>query len=248
MIASFLSRRKIKMRKIIVITGAGQGLGYSIVKCHINLQDKIYALDREITGNLKALAADYSSLEAYQCDVSSDDEVRETLKKVKESEKGVDIVYNVAGVSLPGSKVGIAETNFDNCLLMYNINALGAMRVCKNLWPLIGKNSLVVNISSEAGSIGAARRTMMYGYCMSKAAMNMGAKILSNELWKKEARVISIYPGWLRTKMGGEAALQSGKAVDPDESAKNILGIVSGIDNIPQDQMFMSHTGEILPW
>ena len=85
---------------------------------------------------------------------------------------------------------------------------------------MIQKGSLVVNISSEAGSIGASRRRQEYCYCMSKAAMNMGAKILSNELWKRSARVISIHPGWLRTAMGGPDAFANKYSVSPDECGK----------------------------
>ena len=105
-----------------------------------------------------------------------------------------------------------------------------------------------MNISSEAGSIGGSRRRQEYCYCMSKAAMNMGAKILSNELWKRSARVISIHPGWVRTAMGGPDSFASKYSVSPDESAANIVNIAVNIDDVPRDQMYMSHTGDILPW
>ncbi|MDR1174907.1 MAG: SDR family oxidoreductase [Treponema sp.] len=236
------------MKKIVVVTGAGQGLGYHIVRCHADLHDTVYALDCNITTEIESLAKEYSSLKVYQCDVSSDKEVEESLKDVLREGKQVDVIYNVAGIAKAGGRAGIDKTNMDDCLEMYNVNALGALRVCRVLWPLIEKGSLVMNISSEAGSIGAARRSAMYGYCMSKAAMNMGSKILSNQLWEKDARVMCIYPGWLKTKMGGPEALRSSKSVLPEESAKNIVEIVGNIDSIPRDQMFMSHIGDILPW
>lgn len=136
----------------------------------------------------------------------------------------------------------------DRCLLMYNVNALGMMRICKTLWPLFRKGILVVTVSSESGSIGAARRSQEYGYGMSKAAVNMGAKLLSNELWNMGGRVLIIHPGWLRTEMGGPDAFKSDKSVSPDESAENIVNLAINIDKIPRDQMFMTHTGEILSW
>jgi NAD(P)-dependent dehydrogenase (short-subunit alcohol dehydrogenase family) len=83
---------------------------------------------------------------------------------------------------------------------------------------------------------------------MSKAAVNMLGKLLSNELWEKEARVLMFHPGWLRTQMGGDRAKQSGASIEPGESADNIVNIALDIDKWPRDQLYMTHQGELLPW
>jgi NAD(P)-dependent dehydrogenase (short-subunit alcohol dehydrogenase family) len=236
------------MNKIIVVTGAGRGLGHSIVKKHLALQDTVYAFYHQLTDALNDLAEKNKHLRIYKCDIASDNEVTGSMRDILEKEKRVDIVYNVAGIFIFEERVGLAQTDMDRCLLMYNINALGAMRVCKALWPLFQPGVLVVTISSESGSIGAMRRTKEYGYGMSKAAVNMGTKILSNELWEIGGRILNLHPGWLRTDMGGPDAFKSDKSVPPDESAENIVNLALNINTIPRDQMFMTHTGEILPW
>jgi NAD(P)-dependent dehydrogenase (short-subunit alcohol dehydrogenase family) len=236
------------MSRVIAITGAGRGLGFSVVKRHLDLEDTIYAFDYQITEALRALADSRKNLKIYRCDIASDEDVASSMRDMLAEQKRVDIVYNVAGIFRFEDKVSLAETDMNEALRIYNINALGAMRICKALWPLFQKGSLVVNISSESGSIGGARRTQEYGYGMSKAALNMGAKLLSNALWEKGGRVINFHPGWLKTEMGGPDAFKSDRAVFPDESAADITGIALAIDKIPADQMFMTHTGEILPW
>jgi NAD(P)-dependent dehydrogenase (short-subunit alcohol dehydrogenase family) len=236
------------MNKIIAVTGAGRGLGHSIVKKHLALKDTVYAYDYNITGELKELAEKNEMLHVHKCDISSDGEVAEATREILAGEKKVDIEYNVAGIFIFEERVGLAKTDMDRCLLMYNINALGAMRICKSLWPLFQKGILVVTVSSESGSIGAARRTQEYGYGMSKAAVNMGTKLLSNELWSLDGRILNIHPGWLKTEMGGPDAFKSDRSVSPDESAENIVNMALNIDKIPRDQMFMTHTGEIIPW
>jgi NAD(P)-dependent dehydrogenase (short-subunit alcohol dehydrogenase family) len=236
------------MGRTILVTGAGRGLGCSITKKHLGLGDRVYALYRTMTDELKSLTNTSEGLRMYQCDVASTESVAEAVKELLAGEKKLDIIYNNAGVYRFEDKTGLAQIDIDAGLEIININALGALRICKAVWPLIQKGSLVVNISSEAGSIGASRRRQEYCYCMSKAAMNMGAKILSNELWKRSARVISIHPGWLRTAMGGPDAFASKYSVSPDESAANIVDIAVNIDELPADQLFISHTGEILPW
>ena len=197
------------MDKTILVTGAGRGLGYNVVLQHLKMNDKIYALDYQLTDNLKQLADTSENLKIYNCDVSSTQSVTNAMQNVLTVGKQMDIIYNVAGIYRFEDKVGLSETDLDTCMQMYNINAVGALRICKAVWPLLQKGSLVVNISSEAGSIAGSRRKMEYSYCMSKAALNMGTKILSNELWDRSARIINIHPGWLRTVMGGPEALKA---------------------------------------
>ncbi|MDR2608323.1 MAG: SDR family NAD(P)-dependent oxidoreductase, partial [Treponema sp.] len=183
------------MDKVVVISGAGRGLGFSLVKRYIQLQDTIYAFDYRISNELMALGESYKKLKYYNCDISRDNDVIESTGEILEAGKKVDTIYNVAGFYSKEDLASVAKTNLDLCMQLYNINALGALRICKSLWPLLQKGSVVVNISSEAGSIGAARRKGEYGYCMSKSAMNMFAKLLSNELWDIGGRVISFHPG-----------------------------------------------------
>ena len=237
-----------EMSRIIAITGAGRGLGYSFAKRHLELVDVVYAFYNQTPGALEALARKYKTLKSYKCNIASDAEVSAAAGELLAAEKRVDIIYNAAGVFWFEGRVSLAETDMDLCMQMFNINALGALRIGKALFPLLQKGSVVVNISSEAGSIGAARRKEEYGYTMSKAAMNMGTKILSNELWEKGARVMSFHPGWMKTDMGGPDAFKSDRAFSPDVSAENIINIILNIDTIPRDQMYMTHTVEILPW
>lgn len=236
------------MSRNIVITGAGRGLAFSIAEKHAGMGDDIYALAHQRTEELDRLAASAKNVKVLICDVSSTPSVENAAKAILSEGRRIDILYNVAGVHNPEHNVGLADFDLDACMQMYSINAVGPMRVCKALLPLIQKGSLVVNISSEAGSIAACRRKQDYSYCMSKAALNMGTKLLSNELWDRSARIIAIHPGWVRTRMGGPESFKSKYSVSPEESADGIIRIAVNIGSIPQDQMFMQYNGEILPW
>ena len=65
---------------------------------------------------------------------------------------------------------------------MVDVDAVGPLRVTKALLPLLRKSgaALIVNISSEAGSIGRCYRTNMIDYGMAKAALNMATMVLRN--------------------------------------------------------------------
>jgi NAD(P)-dependent dehydrogenase (short-subunit alcohol dehydrogenase family) len=236
------------MGKVIVVTGVGRGLGYYIAKRHAEKGDTVYGLEYRITGELEELAKRHSNLRVSQCDVGDDRSVRDAVQELLASEQRVDIIYSVAGIFTYQDQLGLAQTESGICQGYYNVNALGTLRLGRELWPLIGKGTLAAIISSEAGSIGATRRKAEYAYCMSKAALNMLGKLLSNELWEKEARVVMLHPGWLRTVMGGDRAKGSSLSVDPEESAADIVNIAEHIDERPRDQLYMTHRGELLPW
>ncbi len=236
------------MGRTIIVTGAGRGLGYNIAKLHLDMKDSVYAMDYKLTDELKSLAEECETLKICRCDIGSTQSVSEAVRDVLAEGRQLDIIYNVAGIYRFEDKVGLGKTDLDAGMQMINVNALGALRICKAVWPLIQKGSLVVNISSEAGSIAGSRRKQEYCYCMSKAALNMGTKVMSNELWERSARIINFHPGWLRTPMGGPDAFASKHSVSPEESASNIVNIALNIGDVPRDQMFMTHTGDILPW
>jgi NAD(P)-dependent dehydrogenase (short-subunit alcohol dehydrogenase family) len=236
------------MGKVVVVTGAGRGLGYCIAKKHLLLGDVVYGLEFQITDELKKLQNENPKLHVSQCDLGNDGDVKNAVRELLASEKKADIIYSVAGIFAYYDDKGLADTDSETCIKYFNVNALGTLRLGREIWPLIGKGTVVVIISSEAGSIGAARRKAEYAYCMSKAAVNMLGKLLSNELWEKDARVLMFHPGWLRTQMGGDRAKQSGASIEPDKSADNIVQIALDIDKYPRDQLYMTHQGELLPW
>lgn len=237
------------MDRTIVINGAGGGLGVALTQLHLEQNDRVYAFDLRISEPLESLRRQYPNLlRLVVCDLSDDDAVRSAAQTVLEEVQCVSILYNAAGLYIAEEKVGIEKMHMEQCKKMFEVNALGPLRMCQALLSLLKKGSVVANISSEAGSVTACRRTDDIGYCMSKAALNMGSKLLSNTLWARGARVMVFHPGWMRTAMGGKGAMESKLSVSPEESAQDIVGLLEDIDAIPRDQLFMDHRGNLLPW
>ncbi len=82
----------------------------------------------------------------------------------------------------------------------------------------------------------------MYGYRMSKAAVNMAGKSLAQDLKGDGVAVALLHPGFVRTDMTGGNGM-----VDPDESA---AGLVARIDELDLERTgtFWHANGEQLPW
>jgi len=158
----------------------------------------------------------------------------------------LDILINNAGVFFSQTKLPLAEVDLDDGHLesMMAVNAFGPLRVTRQFLPLLEKGRLkrIVNISSEAGSISDCGRDSWFGYCMSKAALNMQCGILQRHLKPKGFKVLAIHPGWLRTDMGGAEA-----DLDPEVSAEAIFGLATRKWSL-DDPIYMDYTGKPLNW
>lgn len=236
------------MDQSVIITGAGRGLGFSLVKQHIERGDRVYAYEMDIPDELANYALEHKKLNIYQCDVASTESVITATSDMLKREEKIDFLYNNAGIFRFEDRCSLADTDIDASVIMIQVNAIGLLRMCKAVLPKLGKGSMVVNITSESGSIGDNYREVEYMYGMSKAAANMASMIFQKEVEKYETRVICFHPGWLRSPMSGKDAENSPYSVSTDESAANIVGYATNPERIPEGVYFMEHTGKPLPW
>ena len=237
------------MSKSIILTGAGKGLGYSLTKLHLELGDSVWALEYAITPALKALMKAYpTTLTVCECDVGNTDNVRTALKERVAAKTCVDIVYCIAGIHLIDDEVSIEQTNWDDAMKMFNINAAGPMRVLSEACPLLKRGTVVMVVTSEAGSIGDCHRSKEYGYCMSKAAANMGVMLFTNAKRGQGVRTFCVHPGWLKTDMSGEAAAKSNLAITAEQSAEALSSIALHPEEIPEDVIYLDYKRKPIPW
>ena len=133
---------------------------------------------------------------------------------------------------------------------MIDVNALGPLRVVEAFLPLMDQGLLkrLCFVSSEAGSITRSYRDAWFGYCMSKAALNMGISILFNDL-RQEGYSFRVYhPGWVRSYMGGEKNLEAD--LEPEEAAGFALGyFLADLSPEDEDRLVMrDYQGNEWPW
>ena len=117
----------------------------------------------------------------------------------------------------------------------------------KAFLPLLKKSAvdaLVVNISSEAGSIGKCYRTFYLDYGTEKAALNMLTKTLHN-YFKDDPNlnILCVHPGWMRTNPGNSEA-----PLDPYEHAETLRLLFETRRHDKTGPIFITHTGEAYPW
>ena len=105
------------------------------------------------------------------------------------------------------------------------MNVNGTVFLTESLIPIIENEGKIVILSSKMGSIASTEAFDSVAYRMSKSALNMYTKILSNRLMGK-IQVAAIDPGWVKTEI--RASNLENAPLTPEESAENIYGFIRG--------------------
>lgn len=241
-----------RMKKVACVTGADRGLGLSLVDWLLENQYSVFAGQyMQDSEQLKALKIKYPEpLELIPLDVSCKDSVRQAARAIASRTGHVDIIINNAGIIRSADDATMLVDMDDEAMAeIYNVNTLGALRVSNALMGLLlqSKEKLIVNISSEAGSISRNKRMNMYGYCMSKAALNMQSSLMHNHLKILGGQVMVFHPGWMKTFMHGEKNEQAD--LSPDESAVKIMNLVmERKKDIGEEPFYLDVDGNVWPW
>jgi len=239
------------MKQTVFVTGADRGFGFGLCVGLLKLGWHVFAGEylpewRELA-ELQGRYPD--ALHLIPLDVRSMDSVKAAAERLRVHADRLDVLISNAGVNSETVYVGIREPqDYDEMKRLYDVNALGALRVVEAFLPLVERSNLkrLCFVSSEAGSIGAAERTSWYGYCMSKAALNMGAKIMFNELRPAGYTFRVYHPGWVRSYLHGVKNLEA--ELEPEEAAEYAIPFF--LNNQPNENrlVLMDYEGKEWPW
>jgi NAD(P)-dependent dehydrogenase (short-subunit alcohol dehydrogenase family) len=203
------------MSKTILLTGTSQGIGHSLTKLllingYSVIGTSTTGIDNINENNYKSFALDLSNLDSI-------DAFKENfqLDNIK-----FDILINNAGIG-PDLDFDLPEeTSFKKT---FDVNVTGTTFFTEQMLQYLNIGGRIVNISSKMGSVDVCEKSDSVAYRMSKAALNMYTKILSNRLEGKQL-VASVHPGWVRTNI---AKSNVNGRLSPEESAQKIFQFIT---------------------
>ena len=227
--------------KNIFITGGNRGIGKGLVKEFSKDNNVIFSARNTEKAQLIIDTLGGKNIDYVIMDVGDSESVQKGIKNLKSKINSVDVLINNAGILIPGLKhrIDAIDTDDDSIMETFNINTVGALRVCKAVTPLMPPKSRIINISSGMGQM-EGMGTGSLAYRLSKSALNAMTIVLSQELMVKNIKVNAICPGWVQTDMGGYEATLTVK-----ESAESIKKFTLS-DKFPNGK-FLRH-GEELAW
>ncbi|HEY0960360.1 MAG TPA: SDR family oxidoreductase [Novosphingobium sp.] len=187
------------MSRIIVITGAGEGLGRALARRFAKDGETVVALGRTVS-KVEAVATELGEpAVALQCDVSSPDSVRTAFAWIAERFGKIDVLINNAAVYQP---VDVVDATDEQILGMVNTNLSGPMFCCRSAIPLMERGGTIINVSSE--SVALPYRMLSF-YQASKFGLERFTESLSTEIEERGIRVTTARAGsmWEEGKVSG---------------------------------------------
>ncbi|KAH6875264.1 hypothetical protein BKA58DRAFT_334458 [Alternaria rosae] len=195
--------------KVALITGAGQGIGAAIAESLAKSGAHIAILDLN-TDNLKQTKKTCSAfggkVEAYGCDVTDMERVKEVFAQVEKDLGPIDILVNNAGIF---TQRPFIMGSFDTFWKQIEVNFKAPLMLIHAVLPQMRDrgHGCIINIASRSGTVDVP---MTLGYVTSKAALMRATHTLQLEMeldgLDPAIHMYALHPGGVRGNMGGAGA------------------------------------------
>lgn len=183
--------------KVVVITGAGQGMGRAMVELFAREGARVAALDinAEAAGKVARELGD--SVIGIGCDVSSSQSVKSALEEVEGRFGRLDVVINNAGTGAIDEFLATPDENWQRVIGVNLTGAFYCAREGARLMQKGGAGGVIINVSSSSALSGEGPSH----YCASKAGIIGLTRSIARELAGSGIRVNTLMPGATDTPM-----------------------------------------------
>jgi NAD(P)-dependent dehydrogenase (short-subunit alcohol dehydrogenase family) len=220
--------------KRALITGGGRGIGLAAASALASAGANVTLAARtqsEIEAAAAAIRSRGDAANALALDVTDVEAVRDAITEAEP----FHILVNNAGMNRPAYLPDVKIEDFD-AVFALNVRAAFFMAQAVALRLVAAKlPGSIINISSQMGHVGAARRTV---YCASKHAVEGFTKAMAIELAPHNIRVNSLGPTFLETPM--TRPFFENKAFRDEVLSKIKLGRLGQLDEITGAIVFLA--------
>jgi NADP-dependent 3-hydroxy acid dehydrogenase YdfG len=204
------SRRSSVAGKLVVITGAGSGIGRALAQHLAGRGARLALSDLDAAGLAEtvALLGD-AEVRSDRLDVRDRAAMAAYAASVAEQFGGVDVVINNAGVALTGSVLGMSYADLEWVL---DIDFWGVVHGSKEFLPYLiaSGDGILVNLSSLFGLLAVPGQS---AYNAAKFAVRGFTESLRQEMLaaRLPVRVCCVHPGGIKTAIARNARVAEGE-------------------------------------
>ena len=205
------------MNKTIVITGVSKGIGFALTQQFLN--NGYFVIGTSRTGEIENLS--HANFTALKLDLSKEETIFTFDEILINKNIKIDFLINNAGI---GPDLDTIKPEIESFKQTFDVNVTGTVFFTELLCKYINVGGKIINISSKMGSIKLCDHIDSIAYRMSKTALNMYTKILTNRLLGKQT-IATIHPGWVRTTIAKDNIVNG--RLSTDESAFKIFNFIT---------------------
>jgi len=186
--------------KIVLITGAGRGLGFAFASGFADVGAKVVINDiipESAAQAAETIRASGGVAVAYPFDVTRPDQVERGVAAIEREVGPIDVVINNAGIH---RRAPLAEMSLEEWQAVIDVNLTGVFIVSKYVAKgmIERRRGVIINISSLNSE---AARPTIGNYCAAKGGITMLTKSMALEWGKYNIRANAIGPGYFVTDL-----------------------------------------------
>ena len=208
--------------KIVIVTGAGRGIGRTIALECFQSGAKL-AVGSRTTGELETLAAEIGAAGGscfyHPLDVTDVDSIQAFMDAVVSHYGRMDVLVNNAGYNKVGKILDYDEELYDLIVDANLKNVFFCSQIAARQMIAQGGGGNIINISSQAGVVGAPERGPYSG---AKGGGNNITKTMAAEWAEYQIRVNAVAPTVTRSPLA-ETAMKESQAFADAVKTKNLL-------------------------
>ncbi len=212
------------MQKVVVISGAGTGIGRAIAQVLAEENYQLILLGRTLSKlqETQSLLTNAESHQSFSCDIRNKEEIRSAL-----ANSGISFIYGVvANAGIGGENNYSTEDRWGEIL---ETNLTGTYNTIHECLPYLKKDDAEYKRIAIVSSILARLGVPGYSaYCASKAGLLGLMRSFAAEFTGDKILVNAICPGWVNTEMAHQGLVDFSKAlnISKEEAYKQAMAQV----------------------
>jgi NAD(P)-dependent dehydrogenase (short-subunit alcohol dehydrogenase family) len=227
--------------RLVVVTGAGSGIGRATAIAFGRLGDRLVLAGRRadvLSQTVVEIEARGGTALAVPGDVTRQADVRALMERAAERGDGrIDVVVCAAGVARVGPFTELSVDDFEQTV---RSTLTGTFLACKEAVAHMGPGGRLIVLSSIAGRSGFPEWS---AYSAAKFGVLGFAEAIRGELRSRGIRVTAIIPGAVDTPLWRDVPGEWDRSnmLQPDDVARAIVRVADEPEHVSTDEVLLGH-------